>query len=239
MEHEIILDLLPLYHDGVCSDASRAAVEEHLKNCEICREALAEMDAPLPEAERKAADDAAAVKRISQEWKRGKWKARLKGAVIALVVCAALAGGYWALFQWYSRQVPMDVLEVTELAQLADGRVVFHMFVNDQYDLNRVDYLEEDGIQYIVPLRPLLCRERSTNGGLWDWDYCLDVAEHNIWNERYGDGEAITAVYLGKGENAVLLWEEGMELPAASAEQEAKWGYEPGSAEYWAARESG
>lgn len=239
MEHEIILDLLPLYHDGVCSDASRAAVEEHLKNCEICREALAEMDAPLPEAERKAADDAAAVKRISQEWKRGKWKARLKGAVIALVVCAALAGGYWALFQWYSRQVPMDVLEVTELAQLADGRVVFHMFVNDQYDLNRVDYLEEDGIQYIVPLRPLLCRERSTNGGLWDWDYCLDVAEHNTWNERYGDGEAITAVYLGKGENAVLLWEEGMELPAASAEQEAKWGYEPGSAEYWAARESG
>ena len=29
MEHDIILDLLPLYHDGVCSEASQAAVEEH------------------------------------------------------------------------------------------------------------------------------------------------------------------------------------------------------------------
>ena len=46
MEHEIVMDLLPLYHDGVCSDASRAAVEEHLSTCEVCRTALAEMDAP-------------------------------------------------------------------------------------------------------------------------------------------------------------------------------------------------
>ena len=51
MEHDIILDLLPLYHDGVCSDTSRAAVEEHLNTCEVCRTALAEMDAPLPAAE--------------------------------------------------------------------------------------------------------------------------------------------------------------------------------------------
>ena len=51
MEHDIIFDLLPLYHDGVCSAASRAAVEAHLKACGTCREALLEMDAPLPAAE--------------------------------------------------------------------------------------------------------------------------------------------------------------------------------------------
>lgn len=50
MEHEIIWDLLPLYHDGVCSEKSRAAVEEHLKDCPACRAALAAMDAPLPDA---------------------------------------------------------------------------------------------------------------------------------------------------------------------------------------------
>ena len=33
MEHEIVWDLLPLYHDGVCSEKSRAAVEEHLTAC--------------------------------------------------------------------------------------------------------------------------------------------------------------------------------------------------------------
>ena len=30
LDHDIVQDLLPLYHDGVCSDKSRAAVEEHL-----------------------------------------------------------------------------------------------------------------------------------------------------------------------------------------------------------------
>ena len=68
MEHDIVMDLLPLYHDGVCSAASRGAVEEHLKTCEICRKTLAEMDAPLPTAEvQKNAADGAAVKKISDE----------------------------------------------------------------------------------------------------------------------------------------------------------------------------
>ena len=40
LDHDIVQDLLPLYHDGVCSDKSRAAVEEHLKTCEDCRAAL-------------------------------------------------------------------------------------------------------------------------------------------------------------------------------------------------------
>ena len=48
LDHEIAQDLLPLYHDGVCSERSRAAVEAHLKTCEDCRAALAAMDAPLP-----------------------------------------------------------------------------------------------------------------------------------------------------------------------------------------------
>ena len=33
---DVIQDLLALYHDGVCSEESRAAVEEHLAECERC-----------------------------------------------------------------------------------------------------------------------------------------------------------------------------------------------------------
>ncbi len=38
MKHncDIIKDLLPLYCDGVCSDASKKAVEEHLEECDEC-----------------------------------------------------------------------------------------------------------------------------------------------------------------------------------------------------------
>lgn len=53
MNCRIVQDLLPLYHDGVCSDESRAAVEAHLAGCEDCRRMLADMDAPLPAAEGK------------------------------------------------------------------------------------------------------------------------------------------------------------------------------------------
>ena len=33
---EMIQDLLPLYHDGVCSEVSKTVVQEHLKGCESC-----------------------------------------------------------------------------------------------------------------------------------------------------------------------------------------------------------
>ena len=104
LDHDIVQDLLPLYHDGVCSDKSRAAVEEHLQTCQDCRKALEEMDTQLP-TEKVAVDDAAAVKKISREWERGKWKARMKGAGIAVLVCLLLFGGWIAAteclcFRW-------------------------------------------------------------------------------------------------------------------------------------------
>ena len=54
MNCKIVQDLLPLSHDGVCSEESRRAVKEHLAGCEACRQALEDMDAPLPAAEKKA-----------------------------------------------------------------------------------------------------------------------------------------------------------------------------------------
>lgn len=41
---EVIQDLLPLYHDKVCSPASGQMVEEHMKECGICREIAEKLD---------------------------------------------------------------------------------------------------------------------------------------------------------------------------------------------------
>ena len=58
---KVIQDLLPLYHDSVCSPETAALVEEHLKDCETCQEVFHRLqDAsslPLPvsgKEERKA-----------------------------------------------------------------------------------------------------------------------------------------------------------------------------------------
>lgn len=40
MNCDIIKDLLPLYCDGVCSEETSRAVEEHLTTCPVCRALL-------------------------------------------------------------------------------------------------------------------------------------------------------------------------------------------------------
>lgn len=46
----VIQDLLPLYCDDACSAESRRLVEEHLKECDDCRETYQLMQAALPPA---------------------------------------------------------------------------------------------------------------------------------------------------------------------------------------------
>ena len=39
---EVIQDLLPLYVDQICSEHSKCLVEEHLRECEKCRNVIAD-----------------------------------------------------------------------------------------------------------------------------------------------------------------------------------------------------
>ena len=45
---EIIKDLLPLYCDSICSEETKAAVEEHLTDCVPCSEELKKMKSDMP-----------------------------------------------------------------------------------------------------------------------------------------------------------------------------------------------
>lgn len=239
MEHEIVWDLLPLYHDGVCSEKSRAAVEEHLTACAACRAALAAMDAPLPETEAAAADDAAAVRSLSGAWKRGRRRAWWKGAAIAAAVCAVLVGAGLAATQLRIFPVDPGKIQITNVRQLSDGRVLYHFSIDDELDLREIRFeYDEAGNKHYVPVRALITGRRWEGVSPADMDQCLDLAEETAWAAEQGVDREITRVWYGRGEDAILLWEEGMELPAASAADEAAWGHEAGSAEYWAARQA-
>ena len=48
---DICMDLIPLVRDGIASEDSRAAVEEHIKDCAVCRAAFEE-GSPAPEPEK-------------------------------------------------------------------------------------------------------------------------------------------------------------------------------------------
>ena len=78
---EMAQDLLPLYEDGVCSETSKAAVVEHLSECESCRNLLKTIPA-IPEAELEM-EDAPKAKESFQKVRK-RWRASLLTVVLAL-----------------------------------------------------------------------------------------------------------------------------------------------------------
>lgn len=85
----LIKDILPLYHDSICSEESRCAVEEHLRECSDCKQYYEKMcGADIietlsydEEAEQKKADSLKNVKK------------RMKKRTILWIVLGAIVGG--------------------------------------------------------------------------------------------------------------------------------------------------
>lgn len=89
---KIIKDLLPLYHDGVCSNDSRMMVEEHLAYCDNCKADLQEMDDHLSINHfEQNLSEAEAIKKLSKRWKKGMLKSLLKGILFAILAIALMA----------------------------------------------------------------------------------------------------------------------------------------------------
>lgn len=91
MNCEIIRDLLPLYHDGVCSAESAGAVQEHLDSCPACRAVWEEMrrETPAPAPVRVEAEQEAKVLRgIRRKFSLRRWFSVLAVAAAALAVLA-------------------------------------------------------------------------------------------------------------------------------------------------------
>lgn len=90
---EIIRDILPLYHDHVCSQASSELVEEHLKNCEKCQEELQIYDKQIPSIS--DVEDSKTIKKISVKWKKDKKHAFFMGMlIVSLIGCISCIIAY-------------------------------------------------------------------------------------------------------------------------------------------------
>ena len=96
---DVTRDLLPLYHDGVCSEESRALVEAHVANCPACSALLKELRGEL-ELPHESPDDLAPLEQIRQNVKRGNKRAWMKGIAAALAVVLTVIGGWYGW--WYA-----------------------------------------------------------------------------------------------------------------------------------------
>lgn len=88
---EVIQDLLALYHDGVCSEGSRKAVEQHLSECEMCSAVAKQLEDT--ELENNISEQSGSVLK-----KHGKRQRRIIAAIIsgAFIVLAAVVF-FWVI----------------------------------------------------------------------------------------------------------------------------------------------
>lgn len=216
----VIQDLLPLYHDEVCSPDTRELVEGHIGRCPVCRAVLEKMSDELklgPEITREQKTEANSLRRIAAYWSRSKAVAFIKGLAIATALCGLLFGGYLLLTSWNIRSVPTKVIEVADVGRMNNGTIAYHVKMTDGYNVKQVSYkLHENGNFYMTPLRPVIKSKAFADIGLANTYYWINIDEQNAYHNPNGTGTEIQAIYLGTPEDHILIWRKGMTLPPAS-----------------------
>ena len=83
---DMISDLLPLYKDGICSDASKKIIEEHLAECPSCGKMLNDMnDSTIDEKIVKEKNEV-----IDSQAKFFKRKSALAGSIVGGIFCVPI-----------------------------------------------------------------------------------------------------------------------------------------------------
>ena len=110
----VIRDILPLYVDGVVSEDTSALVEEHLTECESCRQEAERMKAHLnlPDSGEVEAAEARVIKNFGKAFRKKSRINALKAAGSFLLVAIAA----WVLnWLFFSFGVPIDWRLILEI----------------------------------------------------------------------------------------------------------------------------
>lgn len=195
---EIINDLLPLYVDDICSEESRALVDEHIKECPDCTEMLEDLrdEMKLPVSE---LDDAKPIKAIQRAWKKDKTRSFIRGISITVVIVAAVAVLLIALY--YPRPIikaPYSMAYDIERKYSEDGGYgVNYKTIDDNYFLiSRILYKGEDVTERFDPeelaklLSNTMSRRKEKSFGARDM----------VWEITIGFGNRPIHINLGQTE---------------------------------------
>ena len=207
---ELIQDILPLYHDGVCSETTRKLVESHLETCDKCQAQLQSLTAEL-EMPKLAADDVKPLKSIKRRW-------RIKTWVLGLVIGLAAFFAWVQLTQHRSVPIAPEDIQITNVVQFSNGMYYLEYKIPYVYNGMGADLLRaEDGAVYLQEYRPILVRKDTEKGTIRD--NIIDPDNHRT---DMGTYVPMKAFYLGKpgSEDAVLLWSAEEEYPMATPEME-------------------
>lgn len=137
LECDIVCDLLPLYHDGVVSEATKAAVEQHISECDKCRSELKSLQEELPSEEPSAP---VTRKRFANMMRNQKRRRILWTGISVVLVLAILVGAYFGQLQLPIFDVPEEEITVHRVYryETEDGYKFFLLYSAPHYDYMRL-----------------------------------------------------------------------------------------------------
>jgi len=219
---DLIQDLLPLYHDEVCSPDSCTLVEAHLSECPACCRALDD----LHEKVEHPVEDWSEMRELQKTWQKDKMRNRRIRIILVLLSVFVFLSPLWLTLP-KNQPVPAENIEISQVCQLKDGTIVFHMYIDDGKVLEEISYgFGEDGCYYITPKHSILEAKRNTEHGLFNAYHSFYVYEE--WDLEDGTPQvsadfyikSVPAVYAGTPGDAVLVWKQGKPIPKATPSME-------------------
>ena len=241
---EIIRDLLPLYQDDICSEKSRNAIEEHIKECESCRTYLKKMEGEIPIETDK-------IEGTDEEWKgfrefSEKVSRKLNRRIVmacgvVFLICIMLTVALYSdAFQSYhlSRIAAKDI-KAEEVYQLKDGRLYVHVkskrritglsYPQTDIDTDTNTAAGKDAVGAVREPKNSVTYETSMNSSINPFARVMYITFKEVaYVIPFEDGQIVTENgtkvsefdYIGSPGEKKILWQENDEVKKAPAKVE-------------------
>ena len=151
----IINDLLPLYADGVCSEESRQAVMEHLKDCACCRKEYEKMEQYAAQTRNHYPSEVKSTTFIESDAlvkvrRELLFKRILTAAVAALLVIGLVAGsGIYMKNHVHSVVYDADKQNI-QVVQESDGDIIARLYGTEWESVYSRTIELEDGQNAVI-----------------------------------------------------------------------------------------
>ena len=241
---EIIRDLLPLYKDDICSEKSRNAIEEHIKECESCRKYLKKMEGEIPIGTDR-------IESTDEEWKgfrefsekvSGKLNRRIVMACgVVFLICMMLTVVLCSdAFQSYHlSRIAAEDIKAEEVYRLKDGRLYIHVqskrritglsYPQTDMDTDTNTVAGKDAVEAVREPKNTVAYEISMDSSLNPFKKLMYITFKEVaYVIPFEDGQIVaengTKIsefdYIGSPGEKKILWQENDEVKKAPARVE-------------------
>lgn len=222
---EVVQDLLPSYVDGLTSDVSNQAVEQHMKTCESCRKLYSEMREPMNgEDVSEINDGQKADSKKSSEidfLKKIRKKNRMRILAAVLIVVIAVGVGLWSKVYVVGQEVEQAEFVQANVA-VEDHKVsVQGLLLDATKGVSDVAFQEKDGI-VTVSLRETRKSSFHTNEFQADYQSSEDVKQvvlenRILWDDGVSIDGTVSDLYQSRNPYVGDTSADGRSVQAARA----------------------